>query len=267
MRRWSPCQRRSFQAGFRPGGRQPSNRNPRKGLAVDARGGAFALVEGEKEDSEPVVETATGSALSGRWRAPARLTLAGYGGYDPQIAVDARGDAVAARETKSPGNGIEAEIRPAGSDRWRGPENRTRRCRMLWRRPSVWSRTDAGARLPDWRRGPMRPNRSRRPATLGPARAGGCRVCHPPLPVSPSTRTATHSSHGSVRAHTSPTPGRPSSQQRGPSGSRRRTSQGRTRFTQSPRSTRTATQSQPGQPPSAWRLRAGRPRHKRGRPR
>jgi PKD domain len=86
-------------------------------VAVDARGDAVAVWESYIA-GEPVVEAATRTGFAGAWQAPVELSSPGVVGLRPDLAVDARGDAVVVWQ-RGPGL-VEAASRPAGGS-WQTP--------------------------------------------------------------------------------------------------------------------------------------------------
>ncbi|MDP9255485.1 MAG: PKD domain-containing protein, partial [Actinomycetota bacterium] len=92
-------------------------------LAVDSQGDALAVwecVEGTKH----TVQAAARSAASGVWQAPLDLSLAGQAVTSPQVAFDARGNALAVWERYTGSYLVVAgAVRPAASGRWQQPRD------------------------------------------------------------------------------------------------------------------------------------------------
>jgi hypothetical protein len=85
-------------------------------VALDARGDAIAVWQRISSSSPWAIQSAV-RAAGGEWQAPVDLSEAGPNTYEPQVAVDARGDAVAVwRQSEI----IQSTLRPAGGS-WQVP--------------------------------------------------------------------------------------------------------------------------------------------------
>jgi hypothetical protein len=88
-------------------------------VAVDGQGNAVAVWPGFDGTSQ-IVQAAARPA-GGVWQAPVNLSAAGQNAGNPQVAVDARGDAVAVWTSSNGTNDIvQAAVRPAGGA-WQAP--------------------------------------------------------------------------------------------------------------------------------------------------
>jgi hypothetical protein len=97
--------------------------------------GQAVVIWGRSEEWESrdidrhVIEAAVGSAKTGRWGAPTKLSAPGVAADDPSVAVDASGDAIAvwelAENSKEDREGkmIQAAERPAKHQQWSAPTN------------------------------------------------------------------------------------------------------------------------------------------------
>jgi hypothetical protein len=98
--------------------------NPEVG--IDAQGDAVAVWQGGANRSvERKVEAAVRTASSGVWQTPVVISPEWSGWLQPQVAVDARGDAVAVWSSPYPEGGagvvndtIQAAAKPAGASGW-----------------------------------------------------------------------------------------------------------------------------------------------------
>jgi PKD domain len=90
---------------------------PMPQVAVDARGDAVAVWESYIA-GEPFVEAATRTGFTGAWQAPVKLSSLGVIGLRPDLAVNARGDAVVVWQSDV--GIVEAASRPAGGA-WQTP--------------------------------------------------------------------------------------------------------------------------------------------------
>jgi len=89
-------------------------------VGIDAQGDAVA-VWSHKEGSEFVVEAAVRTGFGGTWQAAVALSMPAPEPA-PQVAVDAKGDAVVVwRRQQGSTVNIEAASRPAGSGAWQAP--------------------------------------------------------------------------------------------------------------------------------------------------
>jgi PKD domain len=90
-------------------------------VAIDSQGNTIA-VWGRYSSGGYIVEAAVGSVVSGAWQAPATLSPAGEEAYEPDVALDPQGDAVAVWQSSTEaGESIEAAVRPAASGAWQTP--------------------------------------------------------------------------------------------------------------------------------------------------
>lgn len=90
-------------------------------VAIDSEGEAVAVwVASNDHAVHYVVQAATGSATTGIWKAAVNLSSESQYANEPQIAVNATGQAVAAWRGDEPGEMIEASVEPVRGE-WQTP--------------------------------------------------------------------------------------------------------------------------------------------------
>jgi len=94
-------------------------------VAIDAEGLAVAVWEDNQGTAEPEIWGARKPAGGATWQKAARVSPAAeivpHNANEPQLAMDARGDAVAVWERFNEVEEIEAASMPAGTEAWRAP--------------------------------------------------------------------------------------------------------------------------------------------------
>jgi hypothetical protein len=89
-------------------------------IAIDPQGNAIAVWV-RNYVSESIVEAAVRPAGSGVWQAPIALSAGGQSVGEPDVAVDAQGNALVVWRQLGVTETIQAAVRPAGSGVWQAP--------------------------------------------------------------------------------------------------------------------------------------------------
>ena len=89
-------------------------------IAIDPQGNAIAVWV-HTHLSESVVEAAVRPASSGAWQAPIALSTGGQSIGEPDVAVDAQGNALVVWPQLGVTETIQAAVRPAGDGVWQAP--------------------------------------------------------------------------------------------------------------------------------------------------
>lgn len=91
-------------------------------VAFDSQGNAIAVWNREN-GSNQIVQGSVRPASSGTWQTPVSISETGWNSFEPQLAVDPAGDAVAVwrRTNGISGEFIQAAVRPVSSGTWQAP--------------------------------------------------------------------------------------------------------------------------------------------------